>query len=296
MRTGERTAAEVVDPASPPSRRATTRLNAFVVLDADLARARRRGVDAAVAAREDPGPLAGVPFGVKDLEDCAGMPTSHGSLLFKDRARWPQDSVQVGRLRAAGAVPLGKTAAPEFGTLNFTKTKAWGITRNPWALDRTPGRLERRLRRRGRRRPRAVRHGQRRRRVHPDPGGLHRARRPQGRLRAHPEPRSERLADRGQRGAHDDRRRRARHLDVVAGPDDGDRMSLPAPTVGYEQAIEELDVAGLRARWSVDLGFAEPSTRRSRLTAAAASELASRRRACARRRASCASPTRSGRG
>jgi aspartyl-tRNA(Asn)/glutamyl-tRNA(Gln) amidotransferase subunit A len=47
----------------------------------------------------------------------------------------------------------------------------------------------------------------------------------------------------------------ARHLDVVAGPDDRDRLSLPAPTVHYEEAVESLDVSGLRARWSVDMGF-----------------------------------------
>ncbi len=49
----------------------------------------------------------------------------------------------------------------------------------------------------------------------------------------------------------------ARHLDVTAGPHDTDRLSLPAPTVGYEAAIESLEVAGLRARWSLDLGFVE---------------------------------------
>jgi aspartyl-tRNA(Asn)/glutamyl-tRNA(Gln) amidotransferase subunit A len=48
----------------------------------------------------------------------------------------------------------------------------------------------------------------------------------------------------------------ARHLDVAAGPDDLDRASLPAPTVRYEEAIESLDVGGLRATWSLDLGFA----------------------------------------
>ena len=57
-------------------------LNAFVHLDEDLSRQAAEAVDAAVARGEDPGPLAGVPFGVKDLDDCAGMPTSHGSLLF----------------------------------------------------------------------------------------------------------------------------------------------------------------------------------------------------------------------
>ncbi len=49
----------------------------------------------------------------------------------------------------------------------------------------------------------------------------------------------------------------ARHLDVTAGPDDRDRLSLPPPTVGYEAAIEALDVSGLKARWSPDLGFAK---------------------------------------
>ena len=48
----------------------------------------------------------------------------------------------------------------------------------------------------------------------------------------------------------------ARHLDVTAGPDDRDRHSLPAPAGSYEQAIESLATAGLRARWSPDLGFA----------------------------------------
>src|SRR3712207_8433321 len=63
-----------------------------------------------------PGPLAGVPFGVKDLEDCAGMPTGRGSLLYSGRPPVAADSAHVARLRAAGAVPLGKTATPEFGS------------------------------------------------------------------------------------------------------------------------------------------------------------------------------------
>ena len=114
-------------------------LNAFVHLDLDGARAAARAVDAAISAGEDVGPLAGVPFGVKDLEDCAGMPTTHGSLLFADEPPVAEDSIHVARLRAAGAIPIGKTAAPEFGTLQFTRSKALGVTRNPWDLTRTPG-------------------------------------------------------------------------------------------------------------------------------------------------------------
>ena len=92
-----------------------------------------------MAAGEPVGRLAGVPFGVKDLEDCAGMPTSQGSLLFLGDGPVAADSIHVARLRAAGAIPLGKTAAPEFGTLQYTRTKALGVTRNPWDPSRTPG-------------------------------------------------------------------------------------------------------------------------------------------------------------
>jgi aspartyl-tRNA(Asn)/glutamyl-tRNA(Gln) amidotransferase subunit A len=139
VRSGDRTAVEVLDVCLAAVAGANDTLNAFVHLDEALARAAAEAVDAAVARGEDPGPLAGVPFGVKDLDDCAGMPTSHGSLIYKDRGPVAADSVHVARLRAAGGVPIGKTAAPEFGTLSFTKTKAWGVTRNPWDPTRTPG-------------------------------------------------------------------------------------------------------------------------------------------------------------
>src|SRR5437879_1590834 len=116
-------------------------LNAFVYTDFDSARATAEAIDAEIAAGrgETLGPLAGVPFGVKDLENCAGLPTSHGSLLYKGRPPVDHDSIHVSRLRAAGAVPVGKTAAPEFGAIAYTSTPAWGTTRNPWNLERTPG-------------------------------------------------------------------------------------------------------------------------------------------------------------
>jgi aspartyl-tRNA(Asn)/glutamyl-tRNA(Gln) amidotransferase subunit A len=66
----------------------------------------------------------------------------------------------------------------------------------------------------------------------------------------------------------------ARHLDVVAGPYGGDRLSLPPPTVGYEEAVEALDVAGLRARWSTDLGFAVTDPEVGRICRDAAGALA----------------------
>ena len=124
VRSGERSAREVLDEYLGRIEAGNEPLNAFVHLDADGARAAAEDIDRRVAAGQDPGPFAGVPFGVKDLEDCAGMPTSHGSLPFMGRGPVEADSPHVARLRAAGAVPVGKTAAPEFGTLNFTKTKA----------------------------------------------------------------------------------------------------------------------------------------------------------------------------
>ena len=139
VRTGELKATEVLDECLDAIAAGNEPLNAFVHLDADLARRAANAIDDAVGRGADPGPLAGVPFGVKDLEDCAGMPTSHGSLLFKGRGPVAQDSTHVARLRAAGAVPVGKTASPEFGITAFTHTKAWGTTRNPWDTTRTPG-------------------------------------------------------------------------------------------------------------------------------------------------------------
>jgi len=88
--------------------------------------------------RNDARPLEGVPLGVKDLEDVAGLVTSQGSVPFRDR-RAERDSVQVERLKTAGAIVVGKTNAPEFGYTAVTKNLVYGVTRSPWDLERTPG-------------------------------------------------------------------------------------------------------------------------------------------------------------
>ena len=84
------------------------------------------------------GPLEGVPLGVKDLEDAAGLVTTHGSVPFRDNMA-NVDSDQVARLRAAGAIVVGKTNSPEFGYTAITKNLVFGVTRSPWNLERTPG-------------------------------------------------------------------------------------------------------------------------------------------------------------
>lgn len=114
-----------------------SKLNAVVHLDADGARRQAAGIDRRIAAGEDPGLWAGVPVLVKDLEDAAGMPTTHGSVPYKDNIAG-RDSIHVERLRAAGAVIVGKSAASEFGLVAYTATRLHGVTRNPWDLERTP--------------------------------------------------------------------------------------------------------------------------------------------------------------
>src|SRR5579885_440045 len=101
-------------------------LVAFVHLDWALAHEVAEDIDKRIQRGEDPGPLAGVPVGIKDLDDCAGMPTSHGSLIFKGSPPKTEDSPHVARLRAAGAVPIGKTAPSEFGMDSAPTTRAWG--------------------------------------------------------------------------------------------------------------------------------------------------------------------------
>lgn len=97
------------------------------------------GLDANVAAGQDPGPLAGLPLLVKDMTDVAGMRTTFGSLAFAEAAPAAADSMVVKRLRAAGAIVVGRTNLPEFAVEGYTSNLLWGTTHNPWARERTTG-------------------------------------------------------------------------------------------------------------------------------------------------------------
>ena len=91
------------------------RLNAFVAVDEERAMAAAASIDEQVASGGDPGPLAGIPIGVKDLEDASGFVTTQGSALFADGQAALTDSPLVARLVAAGCVVVGKTNTPELG-------------------------------------------------------------------------------------------------------------------------------------------------------------------------------------
>jgi aspartyl-tRNA(Asn)/glutamyl-tRNA(Gln) amidotransferase subunit A len=113
-------------------------LNSFsAVGDRDALFAQARSADERIA-RGDARALEGIPLGVKDLEHASGFVTSQGSVPYKDEIA-SADSVQVERLRAAGAIVVGKTNVPEFGHTAITKNLLHGVSRNPWDLERTPG-------------------------------------------------------------------------------------------------------------------------------------------------------------
>lgn len=114
-------------------------LNAFVSVDEERAHASAEAVDQKVANGIDPGPLAGIPLGVKDLEDATGHVTTHGSPVFADAPPARADSPLVARLVVAGCIVVGKTNTPELGWKPDTDNRVFGQTRNPWNLEHTPG-------------------------------------------------------------------------------------------------------------------------------------------------------------
>jgi len=114
------------------------RLNAFTLVAPERALACAAEVDRKVAAGAVPGPLAGVPVALKDNLCVRGMRTTAASRIL-ERFVPPYDATVVARLEQAGAVIVGKTNCDEFAMGSSNENSAHGPTRNPWALDRTPG-------------------------------------------------------------------------------------------------------------------------------------------------------------
>jgi 1-carboxybiuret hydrolase len=114
-------------------------LNSFTDITAERARAKARAVDVAVAAGKDPGPLAGVPFAVKNLFDVKGLPTRAGSKINRDLAPAPRDATAIERLEAAGAVLIGALNMGEYA-YDFTGENIHdGPSRNPHDATRMTG-------------------------------------------------------------------------------------------------------------------------------------------------------------
>lgn len=114
-------------------------VNAFVAVDAERALADAAALDERLAAGDDVGPLAGIPIGVKDLEDAAGFRTTQGSVVYADSPIVAADSILVERLKAAGCIVVGKTNTPELGHKGDTTNPLFGATLNPWNLGHSAG-------------------------------------------------------------------------------------------------------------------------------------------------------------
>jgi amidase len=136
VRRGEASARELAELALARIERLDPELNAFGAVYPERALAEADAADRRRAGGED-APLLGVPVGIKDEMDLAGEVTSRGS--GANTARAAADAESVRRLRAAGAVVVGKTTMPELGLWPFTESVTWGVTRNPWDAERTPG-------------------------------------------------------------------------------------------------------------------------------------------------------------
>jgi aspartyl-tRNA(Asn)/glutamyl-tRNA(Gln) amidotransferase subunit A len=115
------------------------KLNAFCLVDADGALAAARTSEARWMRAEPMGAVDGVPTSVKDLLLTRGWPTLRGSKLVERNQPWTEDAPAVAKLRAAGAVLIGKTTTPEYGWKALGDSPLTGITRNPWNPAHTPG-------------------------------------------------------------------------------------------------------------------------------------------------------------
>src|SRR3989449_296521 len=232
-------------------------LNAFCLVAADSARVAAREAEIAVMKGEPLGLRHGVPLSVKDVLLTRGLTTTGGSRLFEDFVP-SEDALAVGRLRAAGAVLVGKTNTSEFGHKAVTDNPLFGPTRNPWDPSLTPGGSSGGA-------AAAVATGQGPIGLGTDGGGsvripaafcgLYGFKPSYGRVPNYPGfPGWECFSHTGPitRTVRD----AALVLDVIAGGDDRDLDSLPGGPEGYLDACEE-NVKGLHVAWSSDLGYAE---------------------------------------
>lgn len=138
IRSKQASSREVVDAHLDRIEAVNSNLNAVVVVLADEARDAADKADAAVAAGAELGALHGVPMTVKENLDLVGTPTTSGMLAFAE-AMPTLDAPVVERMRAAGAIPIGRTNMPEMGLRISTDNPLRGLTRNPWHPDFTAG-------------------------------------------------------------------------------------------------------------------------------------------------------------
>lgn len=231
-------------------------LNAFVTVTADLAREQAKSAEARALRHEFLSPLDGVPYSLKDLEPTAGIRTTYGSKWFEHHVP-TEDGVVAARLRASGGILLGKTNTPHFGHKDMCDNLIGPPCRNPWKLDRTSGGSSG-----GAGAAVAAGLGPA---AHGSDGagsiripsalcGVFGLKPSFGRVPFHPSP--DYWAARSHNGPMARTvRDAALMLNVIAGPDPRDPLSIDAPPEDYVKACEG-DLKGLRVGWSADLGYA----------------------------------------
>ncbi len=236
--------------------RLNPRLNAFITVTADRARADAKAAEARARRGEPGGPLNGIPYSIKDLEPTAGIRTTYGSKFFEDHVP-SEDGVVAARMKTAGGVLLGKTNTPHYGHRDMCDNLIGPPCRNPWKLDRTSGASSG-----GAGAAVAAGLGPL---AHGSDGagsiripsalcGVFGLKPSFGRVPYHPN--TDYWSARSHNGPMTRTvRDAALMLGVLAGPDPRDPLAIDAPPEDYVAACDG-ELKGLRVAWSRDLGFA----------------------------------------
>jgi Asp-tRNA(Asn)/Glu-tRNA(Gln) amidotransferase A subunit family amidase len=273
IRAREISPVELADAVLARIERLNPRLNAFLTVTAERARADARAAEARAQRGALLGPLDGIPYSIKDLEPTAGIRTTFGSKWFESNVP-AEDGAVAARLKAAGGVLLGKTNTPHFGHKDSCDNLLGPPCRNPWKLDRTSGASSGGAGSAVAAGLGPVAHGS-------DGGGSIRipaalcgifGHKPSfGRVPYHPS------ADYWAARSHNGPMTRtvrdgALLLRAMAGPDPRDPLTIDAPPEDYVAACDG-DLRGLRVAWSADLGYGAVDPEVRRITEAAARRL-----------------------
>jgi aspartyl-tRNA(Asn)/glutamyl-tRNA(Gln) amidotransferase subunit A len=261
---------EVVDAVLARIERLNPRLNAYCTITADAARAAAKEAEAAVMHGDAVGTLHGIPVSIKDLVATKGVRTTYGSRLYEHFVP-EEDAPVVQRLKRAGAIILGKTNTPEFGHKGVTDNPVFGLSRNPWSLDHTPGGSSGGG-------AASVAAGMGPLAVGTDGGGsiripcsccgIYGLKATLGRVAAaptfggldtlsHTGPMTRTVRD------------AALMLNAIVGPDPRDLSSLPADSIDYFANLDR-GIKGLRVAWTADWGYAAVDPEVKQLTAVGA--------------------------
>jgi aspartyl-tRNA(Asn)/glutamyl-tRNA(Gln) amidotransferase subunit A len=265
IRSKKLSAVEVTEAVLARMEKLEPTLHAFCTPTPEIARDAAKQIEKRIMAGEDVGPLAGVPWGCKDLICTAGIKTVSGSLAYADFVP-DEDDVVVERMRNAGAVILGKTNVPEFGYSGVGHNPVFATTRNPWNTDLTPGGSSAGS-------GAAVASGMGPFSIGSDGGGsvripssfsgLYGLKASMGRVPLYPGVKDERYPGVSSWEALEHIGPMSRTvadsalmLSVIAGPDDRDNRSLPREAGFDWMASLKGDLKGLRVAYSSDWGYA----------------------------------------